>query len=49
MAWRMPSLWFQLDVVLKRPLLEAIVDGWLACAPQALRDECLRKAKKRNR
>ena len=39
----------QLDVVLKRPLHEAIVDGWLACAPQALGDEDLRTAKRRNR
>ena len=44
-----PALLIQLDVVLKRPLREAIVDGWLACAPQALGDDYLRTAKKRNR
>ncbi|MEP7113494.1 MAG: hypothetical protein ABI862_09535 [Ilumatobacteraceae bacterium] len=38
----------QLDVVLKRPLHEAIVDGWLACAPQALGDEYCALAKHRN-
>jgi hypothetical protein len=39
----------QLDVVLKRPLREAIVDAWLACAPHALADEYLLATKKRNR
>jgi hypothetical protein len=36
----------QLDVVLKRPLREAIVDGWLACAPRALAEEYLRTTKR---
>jgi hypothetical protein len=31
----------QLDVVTKRPLREALEDGWLACAPQKLVDEHL--------
>jgi hypothetical protein len=31
----------QLDVVTKRPLREAIIDGWLACAPPALAEEYL--------
>ena len=29
----------QLKVVTKRPLREAIIDGWLACAPSKLADE----------
>jgi len=37
-----PAVLIQLNLVLKRPLREAIVDGWLACAPQALADEYLR-------
>ena len=44
-----PAVLIQLDVVLKRPLRDAIVDGWLACAPQALGDEYLRTARKRHR
>jgi hypothetical protein len=31
----------QLDAVTKRPLREAIVDGWLACAPAVLAKEYL--------
>jgi hypothetical protein len=31
----------QLRVVSKKALDEAVVDGWLACAPQALADEFL--------
>jgi hypothetical protein len=42
-----PAVLIQLNVVLKRPLREAVVDGWLACAPQALIDEYLRRPKKR--
>jgi hypothetical protein len=44
-----PAVLIQLDVVLKRRVREAIVDGWLVCAPHALGDEYLRAAKKRNR
>jgi hypothetical protein len=29
----------QLKVVTRRPLREAIIDGWLACAPSKLADE----------
>jgi hypothetical protein len=36
----------QLDLVLKRPLREAIIDGWLACAPQARADQYLRTKKR---
>lgn len=43
-----PAVLIQLGVVLKRPLREAIVDGWLACAPQALGEEYLRAAQKRD-
>ena len=39
----------QLDAVLKRPLREAIIDAWLACAPRGLGDEYLRTTKKRSR
>jgi hypothetical protein len=36
----------QLQAVLKRPLREAIIDGWLACAPKALVDVYLRPVKR---
>ncbi len=34
-----PAVLIQLGVVTKRPLREAIIDGWLACAPPSLADE----------
>jgi hypothetical protein len=34
-----PAILIQLRTVTKRTLREAIVDGWLACAPQKLADE----------
>ena len=33
-----PAVLIQLKTVTKRPLREAIVDGWLACAPRNLAD-----------
>ena len=39
----------QLKAVTKRPLREAIVDGWLACAPDKLADAYLATEKKRTR
>jgi hypothetical protein len=39
----------QLKVVTKRPLREAIVDGWLACAPENLADAYLAGQTKRRR
>ena len=41
------AILIQLKVVLKRPVRDAIVDGWLACAPRALGDEYLRDINKR--
>ena len=35
----------QLDAVDERPLSEAIVDGWLACAPPKLADEYIERTK----
>ncbi len=37
----------QLKVVTKRALREALVDGWLACAPAALAHEYLARGKRR--
>jgi hypothetical protein len=37
----------QLRVVTKRALRDAIVDGWLACAPAKLTDEYLRRHRAR--
>jgi hypothetical protein len=39
----------QLKVVGKRALREAIVDGWLACAPPKLADEYVAQTSKRRR
>jgi hypothetical protein len=39
----------QLKVVTKRPLREAIVDGWLACAPTALAEEYVAQERLRRR
>jgi hypothetical protein len=41
-----PAVLIQLRVVTKKALREAIVDGWLACAPPALADEYLRTARR---
>jgi hypothetical protein len=37
----------QLKTVTKRPLREAIIDGWLACAPPTLADQYLKGRRKR--
>jgi hypothetical protein len=37
----------QLDRVTKKQLKDALVDGWLAVAPDALADEYLRRARRR--
>ena len=34
----------QLKAVTKRPLREAIIDGWLACAPTKLADEFIKRS-----
>jgi hypothetical protein len=39
----------QLKAVTKRALREAIVDGWLACAPPSLADEYMQRGAKRAR
>jgi hypothetical protein len=39
----------QLDVVTKRPLREALEDGWLACAPTKLVDEYLARRRSSRR
>jgi len=39
----------QLSTVTKRALRDAIVDGWLACAPTALTDEYVARARSRRR
>jgi hypothetical protein len=39
----------QLKKVTKRPLREAIVDGWLACAPTKLADEYVEQEQTRKR
>jgi hypothetical protein len=39
----------QLKVVTKRALREALVDGWLACAPPALADAYIEQHKARRR
>ena len=41
------AILLQLRLVTLRPLREAIVDGWLACAPPEVAEEYLRTAKKR--
>ncbi len=42
-----PAVLIQLEAVAKRALREAIVDGWLACAPPALAEEYLNGRKRR--
>ena len=39
----------QLKLVTKRALREALVDGWLACAPRKLADEYMEQQTKRRR
>jgi hypothetical protein len=39
----------QLQAVTRRPLREAIEDGWLACAPDALAEEHLQRSRGRRR
>ncbi len=39
----------QLDAVSKRALRDALVDGWLACAPDALADEFMKRRRTRSR
>ena len=43
------AILIQLKTVTKRPLREAIVDGWLACAPRDLADEYVEQARARRR
>jgi hypothetical protein len=38
-----PAVLIQLKAVTKRALRDAIVDGWLACAPRKLADEYVRQ------
>ncbi len=42
-----PAVLVQLKVATKRALREAIVDGWLVCAPPNLADEYLKRHKPR--
>ena len=44
-----PAVLIQLRAVTKRALREALVDGWLACAPPALAHEFLQAEKVRRR
>ena len=44
-----PAVLIQLRAVGKRALREAIVDGWLACAPPRLADDYLHRQKTRRR
>jgi len=44
-----PAVLIQLKVVTKRALREAIVDGWLACAPPKLADEYVSQEAARRR
>jgi hypothetical protein len=41
-----PAVLIQLEVVGKRALREAIVDGWLACAPPGIADQYLERERK---
>ena len=42
-----PAVLIQLDVATKRSVRDALVDGWLACAPPALAEEYLRLRRRR--
>jgi hypothetical protein len=44
-----PAILIQLKTVAKRALREAIIDGWLACAPHRLADEYVEQEKTRRR
>jgi hypothetical protein len=44
-----PAVLIQLQTVTKRAVREAIVDGWLACAPQKLADDYVARATRRRR
>ena len=44
-----PAVLIQLKAVTKRALREAIVDGWLACAPPKLADEYVKQERARRR
>ena len=44
-----PAVLIQLKLVTKRALREAIIDGWLACAPRKLADEYMEQQAKRRR
>lgn len=44
-----PAVLIQLEAVGKRALREAIIDGWLACAPPKLADEYITRASARRR
>jgi hypothetical protein len=44
-----PAVLIQLKIVTKRALREAIVDGWLACAPPNLADEYVEQETARRR
>jgi len=44
-----PAVLIQLKVVGKKALREAIVDGWLACAPPTLAEEYVRREEARRR
>ena len=42
-----PAVLIQLRVATKRAVRDALIDGWLACAPPALADEFLRSRRGR--
>ena len=44
-----PAVLIQLSAVAKRPLREAILDAWLACAPPRLADELMKQPEARRR
>ena len=44
-----PAVLIQLEAVAKRPLREAILDGWLACAPPTLAEEYLERRRRHRR
>ncbi len=46
---RYPAVLIQLRAVTKRPLREAIIDGWLACAPPDLAEEYVKRHAPRRR
>jgi hypothetical protein len=44
-----PAVLIQLNTVSKRALREAIIDGWLSCAPSKLADEYVARDRARRR